>query len=328
MSILGTSDVDPNIAGFYDTAQLYRAVPARCYGKYGEQKQLPTGEGTKITFHRWASPPAMTTPLSDDGETPDPWTPSITRPTCTIYQYGGYVNVLTWLTLVGPDPYLAEMAELNGEQQGTTWDTLDRAVLTAGSSVRYANDVAARTSIVTAPAINDIKAIVRFLEGNDARKMTKMVEGGPKISTTPIPPAYRAITHTDCRQDWEDIEGFIPVEKYPNQSDVQPTEIGQVSGIRVETTTNAKIWTDSGGSLGTTGLISTSGSNIDVYSTIIMAEGAYGTVALTKETSKNIVKKPLDPLEQRMTSGWKGVHGGIRLNENFMIRFEHGCTDY
>lgn len=327
-SYLSTSDIDPNVSQMYERIQIEHGKSVRCYGKYATQKSAQPGKGTIVTFRRGATPPVMTTPLAATGETPDSWTPSLARPTARIYEYGGWVPLTTWLNLVGPDPYIADIAEAHGEQQGLTFDTLDRAYLTAGSAVRYAANAAARASVASVMTIADIKAIIKYLEGNDAKKLAEMVVGGEKINTYPIPPAYRAITHTDCRGDWEALEGFIKVEQYASQAGVAESEIGSISGIRVETTTNAKVWTDGGYTLGSTGLVSTSGSNIDVYCTVIMAKSCYGTISLTKGNSMSIVHKPIDPLEQRMTCGWKAVHGGCRTNEEFMIRLEHGATDW
>ena len=92
-------------------------------------------------------------------------------------------------------------------------------------------------------------------------------------------------------------------------------EIGSYGEIRFIETNNAKIKTGAGA------------SSIDVYCTLILAQNAYGMTRISGEALKNIVK-PLgsagsgDPLDQRATSGWKGVLTAKILNEDFIERIE------
>jgi len=217
------------------------------------------------------------------------------------------------------------------EQMGLTADTLDRNVLAAGTTVRYAGDVATRALVATAIAVSDVKSAVRTLEGNNAKKLRKMTVGGSKVGTRPIAPGFYGITHSDCRQDYEALAGFTKVEEYASQKGVMEEEIGTWGNIRIIVTTNAKKWTNIGVAVGVTGLV-TSGTLVDVYSTLIFGANAYGMIPLQKGNIKNIIKKmgsagTEDPLDQRATSGWKFAKTCKILNDDFMIRLEHGVTD-
>ena len=215
---------------------------------------------------------------------------------------------------------------------GLTADTLDRDVIVAGTTIRYAGGVTARGSIATALATSDVKSAVRILEGNNASKLRRRIVAGKGVGTRPIAPAFRCVAHTDCRQDIEALAGFTKVEEYASQKGVPEEEIGTWGNIRFELTTNSKVWLASGASVGSTGLVAADSTTLDVYSHLVLAANAYATVPLQRGNIKNIIKKmgsagTEDPLDQRATSGWKMARTAKILNDDFMVRIEAGVTD-
>jgi N4-gp56 family major capsid protein len=327
-----TSTITINIEGYYDRNLLERALPVLLYSKFGQTRPLPKNKGSKITFRRYGSLAVNTTQLTE-GVTPTGKALSATEITATMGQYGDYVIITDVLMDQGLDPILIEAGEILGEQAGLSIDTLHRAVLLAGTSVRYAGGVAGRDDIITAIAEADIKVVIRAMEAANAKKLREMNAPTVKISTTPLRPAFIGITHTDCRQDLEALSSFIPVEKYSSQKDVMETEIGECLGIRFLTTTNAGVVADVGGTAVTNDLVfTTANTAADVYQTLVLAKDAYGIVPLQKDGIENIIKKAKDsgtddPLNQRNTSGWKAYTVAKILNDNFLYRIEHGVTD-
>ena len=188
-----TSDININITGYYDRNLLERALPVLLYGKFGQTRPLPKNAGDRITFRRYASLAVNTTPLVE-GTTPAGKTLSASEIYATMGQYGDYVMITDKLLEMGLDPILMEAGELLGEQAGLTIDTLHRAVLLGGSSVRLANGVATRAEIVATVAINDVNKIVRTLEANNAKKIREQVNAGVKVSTSPLRAAFIGIT--------------------------------------------------------------------------------------------------------------------------------------
>jgi N4-gp56 family major capsid protein len=333
MAILtGTSQVAVNIQGYYDRNLLERALPSLVHGKYCQARPLPANSGTRINFRRYNSLAVNTTKLQE-GVTPTGKQASTTDIYATLSQYGDFIVYTDWLSMTTLDNSLVEFSGILGEQMGLTSDTLDRDVMVAGTSVRYANDVATRTSVATAISATDMKAAIRILEGGNAKKISEAIQAGAKIATVSVPTAYRAITHTNMRQDFEDMAGFTKAQDYASQKGVQPDEIGAYGNVRIETTTNAKIW-EAGGVVVASGpgLVTSDDTNIDVYATVILGANAVGTTPLQKGNIKNIVKKigasgVDDALDQRGSSGWKMAKVTKRLNEDFMVRIESGCTD-
>lgn len=334
--ITTTSDIPSNLQGFYDRALLENASMALLYDKFGQTRPLPKNSGTRINFRRYGKLAVNLTPLGD-GVTPTGKKLSVTDIYATIKQYGDYVTVSDWLTMTGLDPNVLDIAEnLLSTQLAETKDTLARDILVAGTTVRYGNGVTARTSIVTAMSNDDVDSCIRTLEGNDAKKITKINTAGSGFNTSPIGAAYLAICHPHLRRDIESLSGFTPIQEYASRDSLSTengeiVEIGATRGIRWLASTNAKIWADGGGAVGVTGLVSTSASNIDVYGVVILGRNAYGTVPLQKETVKMIAKQlgsagTEDALDQRATVGHKFATVTKILNDDYMVRLEVGAT--
>jgi len=329
--ITTTSDIPTSMQGYYDRALLERAVPALLHSRFGQTRPLPKNQSDRINFRKYASLPANTTPLVE-GVTPSGKKLSVSDIYARVKFYGDYVTFTDVLLDTGLDANLLSIAdEVLGEQAGLSIDTIHRDVLVAGTTVRYGNGVSARTSVVTAIGDNDVASAVNTLRRNNAKMVREMIMGGAKINTMPIRPAFIAITHPDLEYDIEQLKGWTPVSEYAAQKDVMDEEIGATGNIRWLLTTNSKIWADGGGSVGTTGLKSTSASNIDVYSVLVIAKNAYGMTPLVREGIKNIVKKlgsagADDPLNQRGTSGWKAATVAKILQQDWMVRIEVGAT--
>jgi len=331
--ITGTSDVNVNIQGYYDRNLLERAVPALIYGRFLQSRPLPKNKGTRINFRRYNSLAANTTALVE-ASTPTGKKATTTDIYSTVKFYGDFLTYSDVLAMTSLDSTLMEFSEVLGEQMGLTADTLDRDVLVAGTTVRYAAGVAGRSSVATALADSDIKSAIRTLESGNARKIASYIAAGGKIATKPVAPSYFAIGHTDMRQDIEALTGFNPVQEYSSQKGVFEEEIGAKGNVRFLLTTNGKIWTgsDSAAAIGSTGLVSSDSTYVDVYALVILGSNAAGTTPLQAGNVKNIIKKlgsagADDPLDQRGTSGWKIAKTTKILNDDFMVRVESGVTD-
>lgn len=336
--ITSTSDLPGEIQGFYDRNLLVNADKILIYDKFGQTRKLPPNMGTRITFKRFGKLAVNTTRLTE-GVTPAGKKLSAVTIYATMNQYGDFITLTDWVMLTGLDPNLLSIGkELLADQMAETSDILTRNTLLTGTSVRYAAGiVTTRATVNSAIVDDDIDSIIRTLENNRAKRISDMFSPDSRTNTVPIRPAYVAITHPDARKDIEGLTGFIPVEQYPrhdslSRSSGELIEIGETRGIRWLATTHAKIWEDDGAAVGATGLKSADATNIDVYGTLIFGRNAYGIIPLQKGNIKNIVKAlgsagTEDPLDQRATSGWKIAKTSRILNEDWIIRLEHGVTD-
>lgn len=305
----------PEIKEFWDKALITLAQPELIHDQFAQQRDIPNGTGKTIEFRQFDPLPELTTPLIE-GVTPDGQALSVTRTTATVAQYGGYVTTSDVLQLTALDPIVSEATKLIARQAGESLDTITREIINAGTNVIYAMGTntsapASRAALAyTSPSSNnnltvfDIKRAVRALERQDA----------PRINGS-----YVAIIHPDVAFDlmadpkWEDPH------KYVDTVNIYEGEIGRLYGVRFVKNTRAKVFTGAGA------------SSVDVYSTLVIAQDAYGTTKVSGGGLRHIVK-PLgsggssDPLEQRGTIGWKAIKTAKILIQQYLVRIESTAT--
>lgn len=317
MAMTTTTQIPAEVSAFYDRNLLMRVIPYFVHGKWAQMRDIPRKAGTKIIkFRRYGNLSAATTPLTE-GVTPAGSQLSVTDITAEALQYGDFVTVTDVLDFTTQDAELVEAGEILGDQAGDTVDQLTRDVLAAGTNVYRPSTYTLRSQITSSDLMTEtlIKKAVRLLKNNKARKVMQMVNPSNGYSTVPLNACFIGIVHPNVSYTIKGLTGFVPVEKYPNKSDVMENEIGALDEVRFVETTNAKIFTGEGD------------SGIDVYGTLIMGMHAYGVTKISGEGLKNIVK-PLgsggtaDPLDQRATSGWKLTFVAKILNNDFMVRIE------
>lgn len=315
-----TTQVTAAVNYFYDRTMLKAARPLLLHLNWAQVRNIPRNNTMAIKFRRYTLLSANTTALTE-GVTPSGTQLAITDVTGTVSQYGDYVTLTDVLQFSTLDPVLTETADLLGQQSGNSLDQICRDIVIAGTTVQYATGVAGRTSITSSMKINrtEIRKAVRTLQGNNAKKITKMVDPTDGFNTSPINAAYVGIISQNTLYDLKTEVGWVPVEEYSSQGDVMDGEVGKLDDVRFIMTTNAKVFSSGGA------------GSIDVHGTLILAQDYYAISAVAGEAMKNIIK-PLgsagsaDPLDQRATSGWKASFTAIRLNENFALRLEHAVS--
>ena len=324
-----TTSLVPSAQAFYNRTMLERAQPADVHGRFGQVRPVPKGNGNQAKFRRYSQLAAAVTALTE-GVTPAGSSLSVTDVTVSLAQYGDYVTLSDFVQLTTLDPLLTETADVLGDQAGTTIDVVRRDVLVAGTSVAYSNG-SVRTAVNTILSAGMLKSAVRALKRQNAKKLKQAMSAGSAVATQGLRASFVAIIHPDTEATLKSITGYVPLNAYPSQMSVMEDEVGYFDEIRFVASTNAKVFAN-GGATGGTNVISTGGSNADVYATLIFAADAYGIVPLSGEALKNIVK-PLgsagsaDPLDQRSTSGWKATTATVILNDAWMYRLEHANTN-
>lgn len=304
-----TTQVDPAVAVFYDRILLKRGLPYLVHNRFAQTRSLASKSGNQMKFRRYSALAVAKTPLAE-GVTPPGQQLSKTDLTAQLSQYGDYVHITDLVDLTVEDKVLTEAAELLGEQFGETIDELTRDILSACASATNAskgNNGQTPTEITK----QDIGIVVKTLLNNKAKMITRVISASTGVGTVPVRPAYWGIIHTECIDDLEAVSGFVGVEKYPNQKDVQDYEWGSTGNVRWVVSQKAMKTTESPAQ----------------YHCFIIGQDAYGAIDLKGGTVKSIVKAfgsggTSDPLNQRATSGWKTLYIARILNDNFMNNLE------
>lgn len=316
-----TENLFPGFSEYYNRNLLEYAVPFMIHEKFGKTAPIPSNNTMFQKFRIYNLLAPNTTPL-EEGITPPGKKMLPTDIIAEVKQYGDYVPYTDVVTFSNPDPVLTIAGRELGKQAGRTLDWIVRDVINAGTSVLYAGsnntdtDEVAAGDVLTGALFQTAHLNLRL---NLAEYFTSMQVGSGNVGTTPIMPAYAAITHTRVI-NWlktnKSTVGFVPVSEYAYGQALLPNEQGMVDQIRICESPDAKVFEGAG----------TNG--IDVYSTLVIGVDAYASTEINGQTLENIIK-PLgfnDELNQRGSTGWKATKGAVRLKEINMVRIEHAIA--
>ena len=299
----GASALSAEMKTFYDMTLIDEAQANLVHDQFGQKRPIPANGGKTIEFRKFAPLAKATTPLTE-GVTPDGKSLSVSTITATVNQYGDFVTQTDVLELTSLDNTILEATKLLGRQAGITLDTIVRDVLNSGTNVTYCPKVAdgvetavtSRGSLDTTSqlTVKVIQQVVAKLRGQNAPTI-----GGK----------YVAIIHPYVAYDLMRDPEWIDAHKYANPTNLYEGEIGEIAGVRFVQTTEAKVY-DGG-----------------VFSTLFLAEGAYGVTEITGGGLQTIVKQKgsagtADPLDQRSSVGWKAIKTAEILIENYLVRVE------
>lgn len=325
MTRYGDPGVSPRTNVYAERQMLKHAAPVTVLDKFGLLRPMPKNKSQTIIFRRPKTFTAATTPLVE-GVTPTATQFQYEDVEATLKQYGQIVEITDWIEDTHEDPVLNDAAEQAGENIGRTIEALTYGVLRAGTNVLYANGNS-RSDVNTPVTIGKIRATIRALKAQKAMKITKVLDGSPNFRTRPVEAAYIAVCHTDLEADLRGLPGFTPVAQYGNRRVISEHEVGSVEDVRFITSPDLEPFVDAGGTAGTS-VVSTGGTNADVYPILFFGKEAYGIVPLRGQgaVSPTIlrpgVRDKSDPLGQRGYVGWKTWFAAAILNQAWMARLE------
>lgn len=297
--------------------------------KFGLEKTIKSkGTNAQIKFRKFPNFAPATTPITE-GVTPAPTNLTSTTVSVTASQYGTYVP----LTDIDKDDDAEDLVKIAiekcGEQAGKTLNLITRATLDANTNVYYANGVAGKANITTPISKDDTLSILATLEADDVEPVTEYIDGSQNYNTTAIEPSFIGICHPHVARDIRDLANFFSTREYGNSKVIMQGEFGSTDDIRWVKDTACNIEPDAGGAVTGTGLRSTSGTNVDVYSSYILGKDAYGRVKLNKNNIEMIIK-PLgykDELNQQMSVGWKCRYCSVILYTEKVLIYYSGATE-
>lgn len=316
---------------------LRHAEPIIVLGNFGTQKEQPLNKTDTIVFRRLNpfnmqsnGTPGITAAafILSEGVTPNSNTISYTDVSVTLQQYGVLFKFSSKAELMYEDDIPSDMSKLTGETMAEVAEMIRYGVLRGGTNVSYANG-SSRDAVNTVITLGLLRKAARTMESNRARRVTQRLSSGPNFGTSPVEPGYIVFLHTDVESDVRNLPGFTKVEEYAQRQTVHAREIGSVENFRF-VTSPLLVPFDEAGSGTLNGCLGS--SNVDVYPVLVVAEDAWGNVALKGMGS---VKPTILPARQKNHAnplGQFGYVGGdfwmasVRLNENWMVRLEVGAT--
>lgn len=334
MTIMSYSDsgVSPRTNLYAAQEMLDWAHPVMVLDKFAETKPMPKNKTETIKFRRPIPFTAKTVPLVE-GVTPPSTAFAYEDVSVSLKQYGDWVEITDKMEDLLEDPVLNDASQQCGENIGRTMEALTYGVVRAGTNVYYTNGTS-RTDVNTPVSVMKLRAVVRGLEAQKAKKITKMLSPSMDYGTKAIEAAYIAFCHTDLKSDIRNLPGFVPVAEYGSRQPVHDQEFGTVEDIRFLTSPDLGAFTDAGAAKSGSGttMVSTTGTSADVYPIIVIGEKAYATVPLKGmgSVTPGIMRpgkiSPTDPLGQRGFVSWKTYFAALILNQAWIARLETAAT--
>lgn len=322
---------------------LKHAMPIKVLSTFGTQKQIPQNKTDTVVFRR-ALPidagtngaPNITASnyLLQEGVTPGSRTISYQDVQVTLQQYGVLMKLSSKAEAMYEDDIPGDMVKLVGEHMASIEELVSYGVVRGGTNVVYANG-SARTSVNTAITLNKLRQAARQLESAHAQLVTEKLAASVNFNTSPIEPGYLVFIHTDMEADFRNLTNFVPVARYGSQKPVHEREVGTVERFRIITSPYFKPFLAAGGSITAGTFLSnggTSGTTADVYPVMVVAQEAWGQVALKGMGAVQPIYLPAKQITHANPMGQFGYVGAnfyknaVRLNENWMVRIEAACS--
>jgi N4-gp56 family major capsid protein len=322
-------DISPRV-GIYAVANfLEHAMPVLVLEKFAKVEPLPKNKGQIIKWRRFVPFEVNTTALVE-GVTPSPNQLQYEDVTQVINQYGSWVSFTDVILDTHEDPNLQKITMGLGEQAAATKEAIIWEELIGGTAVIYSGAANSRATVEAPVAEEEFVAAQRFLKGNRAKHITKMLKASTNIATEPVAPAFIAFGHTNLEPDLRALTEFTVREKYSNFSPVSDYEIGKFQDIRFVLSPDLRVLYGAGSAV-ITGVLSRDGARVDVYPIVIVGQDAFGVTPLRGMDSANVtIKNPTptyeDPLAQRGFASWKMWYVATRLNEEWMVRIEAAAS--
>lgn len=317
---------------------LSHAMPLEVLGKTGRQVKLPRNNSDTYVARRWLPYGATSTDANtinrffqngtgdrgnavvqanqiSEGVTPQPESITPQDITVVVQQYGCLYGFTDKTYDLYEDDIPAAMIEQIGERVTFVNEMIVWGALRACTNQYYGGTGTSRATVNGAITLGMVRKIARNLQANHGKPVNSVLSASGNYGTDAVAEGYTVYCHTDMEPDIRDLPGFVPAEKYASGKPM-PNEIGKCERFRFITSPDLPSIQDAGAAVGSTGLQSTSGSNIDVYQFIVTAKDAWSQIAVRGKESLDPTylppgqKSKSDPLGQRGYAGtiwWKAV---------------------
>lgn len=317
---------------------LSHAVPMECISKAGRQVPMPKNSSDTYVARRFLPFGATAADantinrffqngngdrgnaitqahLVQEGVTPAPDSIVPQDISVVVQQYSCLYGFTDKTYDLYEDDIPKEMTTQVGERATFVNELIVYGALKACTNVYYGGTGASLATVSGGLTLGMIRRIVQNLQANHAKPVSSVLSASNKFGTDAVAQGYFVYCHTDLEPDIRDLPGFVPTEKYASGSPM-PMEVGKVERFRFITSPDFPSIQNGGAAIGATNLYSTTGTNIDVYPFIVLAQDAFSQIAVRGISSLDPTflppgqKSKSDPHGQRGYAGtiwWKAV---------------------
>lgn len=323
------------------------AMAIEVLSKFGMQKQMPKNSGAQIVFRSYLPYGAAATNFNtqnrpsvdatshilSEGSHPPADTLIPRDITGTLTQYGALYSFTDKTADLYEDDVPGEMKKQLGERMGLLKEMITWGELKSITNIQYGGTASAVADVDGEITGTLLRKVSRNLQSNHAKRITSILDASPKFATAPVEAAYVVVGHTDLEPSIRELPGFKHVAEYGNRKVMSEHELGSWENFRFilspELAPAANAAT--GKTASTYNLLSTGGSYPDVYSAIVLAEDAFGNLALRGASSLDVSvipasqKDKTDPLGQMGYIGAKFYASTVILNNGWACVLKVGA---
>jgi N4-gp56 family major capsid protein len=345
MSLQGLNNTTARIGKFKGEI-LAHAVPVEVLGITGVQKSIPKNNSRTVVYRRFlpygatsASPNTWVVDaqkhITQEGVTPAADTLVPQDIEVTLQQYAVLYGLTDQMVDMHEDgPAIEEaMKRQTGERLGLVREKVRYGALKGLTNKYYAGG-SSRATVSKKLTLPLLQQITRSLKANHAKFITSVLAPSANFATAPVEASYLVFGNTNLEQDIRALPGFTPVANYGSRKPVNDNEIGSCESYRFILSPDLDGMLNAGAAVASApGLVSTGGSNIDVYPVIVAGQDAWGQVALRGMDSIDVTyikpgqKDSADPLGQRGYIGAKNYFACVVLNNGWAACAEVGISD-
>lgn len=316
---------------------LAHAIPVEVLGITGSQKRMPKNVGDTVVFRRWLPygnvdnkwvdgsnvDTYANAHLTQEGVTPSADTLQAVDINAQLQQYACLYAVTDRTVDLHEDDIPEEMKKQTGERMGLVHEMVRFGALKGMTNVFYGGSGTSKATVNGTLSIPMLRKITKSLKANHAKMVTSILAPSPNFATAPVEAGYLVFCSTDLEPAIRDLPGFKHVSEYGQRKVLHEQEIGSVESYRFILSPELAGQPNGGAAVGTTGMFSTSGANIDIYPLVIVGEDAWGQVPVRGADSLDVsyippgLKDKNDPLGQRGYIGAKTYFTAVVLNNGW-----------
>jgi N4-gp56 family major capsid protein len=326
---------------------LKHAIPRMVLSITGRQHRIGRNMSDTVVFRRWLPFGGATTNsttindwvvdpnthLTTDGVTPIADTITPQDITVQLNQYSVLYAYTDKTAELYEDDIPTPMKKQAGQRMGLVKELLAFGIIKASTNKFFAGGTS-RATVDATVTLNRLRNITRSLEANRADQITEVLKASHNYNTSPVESGYLVFMDTDLAHDVREIEGFTKAAEYGEIGmKAHPRELGAVDEYRFISSPEFKPVLAGGAALGSTGLLSVGGANVDIYSLMVIADDAWGDVALRGLDGFSLTHLPHDKKDKQDPLGQRGYVGGkfwaapFMQNDGWAAILECGATE-
>ena len=248
--------------------------------------------------------------LTQEGVTPPPESIVAMDVTVVIQQYSCLYGFTDKTYDLYEDDIPKEMIRQVGERITLVNELIIFGVLKACTNQFFGGGGTTLGTVAGPLTLGLLRKVAKSLQANHAKPVNRMLAASNMYGTDAVAEGFTVYINTDAEPDIRDLPGFVPSEKYASGKPMSH-EIGKCERFRFITSPELASLQNAGAAVGTTNLQSQTGSVVDVYQAIVVAQDAWSQLAVRGKES--LVPTYLAPgqISKSDPFGQRGYAGSI-----------------